>query len=67
MVITIEMFLKLGIIWLCLDAVIIATSWYLITAIGPRFPNWWRRVIVDEDPRSPVPQEKRLIQQDSHL
>ena len=67
--IDIEMLLKLAIIWLCIDTIIIATGWYLIAAIRPRFPNWWRRVIVDVDEAPPdaVWHEKQLIQQDSRL
>ena len=45
-----EPLLKLGAIWLCLDAIIIATGWYLVTVIRPRFPGWWRREIVDDEP-----------------
>jgi len=39
---------KFIIIWLSLDIVIIATGWYFVYTIRPVFPDWWRRVIVDE-------------------
>jgi hypothetical protein len=43
---------KLGILWICLSVVIIATMWYLITVIKPHCPDWWRRVIADEEPHN---------------
>jgi hypothetical protein len=43
--------LKIIIIWLCLDVVIIATGWFLTNTISSRYPDWWRRMIVDKDPR----------------
>jgi hypothetical protein len=57
--------LKLVVIWISIDIVTIATGWYAINVIKPRFPNWWRQVIIaDADPEiwsdlepvvSPVP------------
>ena len=41
--------LNFSLIWLSIDVIIIATAWYLVTVIRPRYPNWWRRVIVDEE------------------
>ncbi|MBN1218814.1 MAG: hypothetical protein JXM69_07795 [Anaerolineae bacterium] len=42
--------LKFVVLWLCLDVVILSTVWYAINEIRPRYPNWWKRVIVDDDP-----------------
>ena len=42
--------LKLVIIWMGLNTMIMATCWYLVTSIKPLFPDWWRRVVVDEEP-----------------
>jgi hypothetical protein len=35
------------IIWLSVDAVLIATIWYLSITLSQLWPDWWRRVIVD--------------------
>ena len=43
--------LKLIVIWFSIDVVIIATGWYAVNVIKPHFPNWWRRVIVDVEPK----------------
>lgn len=45
----VDWLLKLVIIWLCFDIVILATWWYLKNVIRPHYPEWWRRVVVDED------------------
>ena len=42
--------LKFMAIWLSLDILIVATAWYGIATIKPLYPNWWRRVIADDDP-----------------
>lgn len=45
-----EWLLKFAVIWISIDAVVMATGWYMTTTIRPLFPNWWRQVVVDEDP-----------------
>ena len=45
-----ECFLIFVVVWLCASVVVIATSWYMAETIQPFFPNWWRRVIADDDP-----------------
>jgi hypothetical protein len=47
---TIEWLLKLGFIWLGINILIIVTGWYLVSTLSRRFPEWWRRVVVDEIP-----------------
>ena len=42
--------LKFTVIWLSLDILIIATAWYAVNILKPRFPRWWKRVIVDDEP-----------------
>ena len=42
--------LKLIVIWLSIDILIVASVWYAVSTIRPLYPNWWRRVIVDDDP-----------------
>jgi len=42
--------LKFTVIWISIDIVIAATIWYGISTIRPRYPNWWRRVVVDDEP-----------------
>ncbi len=44
--------LKFAVLWLSIDIIIFASSWYAITVIKPRSPDWWRRVIVDIDPEA---------------
>ena len=51
--------LEVGLIWLSLDVLIIATGWYLVKAIKPNFPHWWQRVIADE---LPLPAETALAE-----
>jgi hypothetical protein len=46
-----EWLFKLCILWICLSSAIIASVWYFVVVIKPRYPKWWRRVIVDEEPR----------------
>lgn len=43
--------LSFSVIWLSIDIIIFATGWYLVTTIKPRYPEWWRRVVVDEKPK----------------
>lgn len=38
------------IVWLSLDGLIIATGWFAVATIKPRWPEWWRRVVADELP-----------------
>jgi hypothetical protein len=45
-------FLKLLVVWLSFDVVVIASGLYLVRAIKPKFPNWWRQVVVDDRPTS---------------
>ena len=45
-----ELLYKLGILWICLNVIIIATLWYFVAVIKPHYPDWWQRVIVDQDP-----------------
>ncbi len=40
------------VIWLAISLFIIGTSWYITLVIPPRFPRWWRQVVVDIDPDS---------------
>ena len=40
------------VIWLAISLFIIGTSWYVTVVIPPRFPHWWRQVVVDIDPDS---------------
>lgn len=40
--------LKLGVIWLSIDIIVVATIWYAATAIQPRFPHWWKRFVADD-------------------
>jgi len=40
--------LKVGVIWLSIDIVTIATGWYAVTVIKPRWPAWWRRVVANQ-------------------
>ncbi len=41
---------KLGLFWICLDAVIIAMIWFIVAVIRPLCPKWWQQVIIDKDP-----------------
>ena len=45
-----EWLLNFSIMWISVDIVIFATVWYLATTIKPRYPNWWKRIIADNDP-----------------
>ncbi len=45
-----ECLLKLIVLWLCIDAFIVATAWYAVVLIKPCFTNRWRQVVVDEMP-----------------
>lgn len=38
--------LKIVAIWLSLDILIIATSWYVALTIKQFWPEWWQRVVV---------------------
>lgn len=46
------MIVKLAAIWLAVDLLIVATVWYLATVIKPRFPHWWKREVIDDEPRT---------------
>jgi hypothetical protein len=43
-------FLKILLLWLSFDVVVIASALYLVRVIRPKFPNWWRQVVVDDKP-----------------
>ena len=43
---------KFAVVWMGLSIMIMATWWYLVTTIKPLCPDWWRRVVVDEEPES---------------
>jgi hypothetical protein len=45
-----ELLLRLTVAWLSISIVVISTCWYAVTIIKPRFPNWWKQVVVDDDP-----------------
>ncbi|MCL4300398.1 MAG: hypothetical protein KJ077_31980 [Anaerolineae bacterium] len=47
-------FLKLLVVWLSFDVVVIASGLYLVRAIKPSFPNWWRQVVAEERPSAKV-------------
>jgi hypothetical protein len=38
------------IIWLILDVLIMAGVWVAVNTIKPRYPELWKRVIVDNEP-----------------
>ena len=40
--------LKFIIIWLNIDLVILATSWYAVYTLKRYFPRWWEKVIACE-------------------
>jgi hypothetical protein len=42
--------LKLGVVYLGIDVFTIATAWYAATVIKARWPDWWKRVVVDDEP-----------------
>lgn len=42
--------LKFLITWLSIDVVVIATGWYANNVVRVYFPNWWKRVICDDQP-----------------
>ena len=42
--------LKFTVIWLSIDVLIMIIVWYASTILKPRFPEWWRQVIVDDEP-----------------
>lgn len=41
---------KFVMIWLSIDIFIIATDRYAAVVIKTLWPNWWRRVVVDDYP-----------------
>lgn len=45
-----EFLINFAIIWFSISILIIATGWYLTVTIPRRWPDWWRRVVVDADP-----------------
>ena len=42
------------VVWLGMSILIIATGWYATVLIKPRYPIWWRRVVVDVEPDSRI-------------
>ena len=44
-----EWLLNFFIVWIGVDIIIFASVWYLVTTIRPRYPNWWKRVVVDNE------------------
>jgi hypothetical protein len=48
-----EFLLKLSVIWVSASIIVISTAWYLAVTIPQRWPDWWRRVVVDSDPYYP--------------
>ena len=49
-VVVMNWLVKLVVIWMSIDILMLATSWYGVTVIKPRYPDWWKRVIVDHEP-----------------
>ena len=49
-----ELIIKFAIIWMSIDLVILATTWYLWGTIRVYYPDWWYRVIVDGEPNVSV-------------
>jgi hypothetical protein len=41
--------LKFLVIWLSFDIAVIATGWYAEHTIKVQFPNWWRKVICNDE------------------
>lgn len=41
---------RFAVLWAAIDLFIIATGWYAVTVIKPKFPDWWKRTIVDVVP-----------------
>jgi len=41
---------KFAVFWAAIDLFMIATGWYAVTVIKPKFPDWWKRTIVDMVP-----------------
>ena len=54
-----ELVIQFLVIWVAIDIVIIASGWYLVNVVKPRYPGWWRRMVVDEEPAY-VASHKRL-------
>jgi hypothetical protein len=40
--------LKLMAVWLSVDILVVATSWYAVNTIKKYFPDWWEREIACE-------------------
>lgn len=56
-----DWFIKLFVLWLSVDAFILATAWYAIRAIKPAVPGLWTRyVVVEVDPEPTIPEMLRL-------
>ena len=43
-----ELIIQFLVMCLAIDIVIIASGWYLVNVVKPRYPGWWRRMVVDE-------------------
>jgi hypothetical protein len=41
---------KVAVLWAAIDIVVIMTGWYAVRVVKRRFPNWWKRTIVDTAP-----------------
>ena len=50
--VTMDFLLKISILWLALDAMILATLWYAVYTIQPMAPSWWKSVVCDYAPDS---------------
>ena len=44
-----EWVFKFTVIWISIDIFIVATCWYVSKLARPLFPEWWRRVVMDDD------------------
>ena len=47
-----ELVIKFSVLYFSFSIFVIATCWYIAPIIEARWPDWWRRVIVDIDPDS---------------
>ena len=46
-IILVSFLLKVGAIWLSIDIVTLATGWYAVTVVRPRWSARWRRVVAN--------------------
>ncbi len=51
--------LRLIAIWAGFDIVVIATGWYVLNVIKPRFSKWWRRHIAGYGPTPRLDKRRR--------